>query len=91
MDVKIVSSLTSSLLIAKDDFVEQDGYIDKKIKVSGKLNLVLFRQSRDCLELINVTENEMMLVKQVTDHDPQQSEDIALQIYIIYLTFDLLL
>ena len=35
MDVKIVSSLTSSLLIAKDDFVEQDGYIDKKIKVSG--------------------------------------------------------
>ena len=81
MDVKIVSSLTSSLLIAKDDFVEQDGYIDKKIKVSGKLNLVLFRQSRDCLELINVTENEMMLVKQVTDHDPQQSEDIALQIY----------
>ena len=74
MDVKIVSSLTSSLLIAKDDFVEQDGYIDKKIKVSGKLNLVLFRQSRDCLELINVTENEMMLVSrlQIMTHNSQK-------------------
>ena len=33
-----------------------------------------------CL-LINVTKNEMMLDKQIKDHDPKQSESITLQTY----------
>lgn len=81
MDAKTVNSLTSTLLVNSDNFVEQDGYIDKNIKVNGRLNLVLFRQNLDCLELINVTENEMMLVKQIKGHEPQQSESLALQVY----------
>lgn len=81
MDVKIVSNLTSNLLVAKDDFEKQDGYLSKNIKVDGEDNLVMFRQNRDHLELINVTKNEMMLDKQIKDHDPKQSESITLQTY----------
>lgn len=81
MDVKIVSNLTSNLLVAKDDFEKQEGYLSKNIKVDGEDNLVMFRQNRDHLELINVTKNEMMLDKQIKDHDPKQSESITLQTY----------
>lgn len=81
MDVKIVSNLTSNLLVAKDDFEKQEGYLSKNIKVDGEDNLVMFRQNRDHLELINVTKNEMMLDKQIKNHDPKQSESITLQTY----------
>lgn len=81
MDVKIVSNLTSNLLVAKDDFEKQEGYLSKNIKVDGEDNLVMFRQNKDHLELINVTKNEMMLDKQIKDHDPKQSESITLQTY----------
>lgn len=81
MDVKIVSNLTSNLLVAKDDFEKQEGYLSKNIKVDGEDNLVMFRQNRDHLELINVTKSEMMLDKQIKDHDPKQSESITLQTY----------
>lgn len=81
MDVKIVNNLTSNLLVTKDDFEKQDGYISKNIKVDGEDNLVMFRQNRDHIELINVTKNEMMLDKQIKEHEPKQSESIALQTY----------
>lgn len=82
MDVKIVSNLTSNLLVAKDDFEKQDGYLSKNIKVDGEDNLVMFRQNRDHLELINVTKNEMMLDKPIGNHDSKQSESTALQVYM---------
>ena len=82
MDVKIVSNLTSNLLVAKDDFEKQDGYLSKNIKVDGEDNLVMFRQNRDHLELINVTKNEMMLDKPIGNHDSKQPESTALQVYM---------
>ena len=82
MDVKIVSNLTSNLLVAKDDFEKQEGYLSKNIKVDGEDNLVMFRQNRDHLELINVTKNEMMLDKPIGNHDSKQSESTALQVYM---------
>ena len=82
MDVKIVSNLTSNLLVAKDDFEKQEGYLSKNIKVDGEDNLVMFRQNRDHLELINVTKNEMMLDKPIGNHDSKQPESTALQVYM---------
>lgn len=82
MDVKIVGNLTSNLLVAKDDFEKQEGYLSKNIKVDGEDNLVMFRQNRDHLELINVTKNEMMLDKPIGNHDSKQPESTALQVYM---------
>lgn len=82
MDAKIVNNLTSNLLVAKDDFEKQDGYISKNIKVEGEDNLVMFRQNRDHLELINVTKNEMMLDKPISNHDSKESEATVLQVYM---------
>lgn len=82
MDVKIVGNLTSNLLVAKDDFEKQEGYLSKTIKVDGEDNLVMFRQNRDHLELINVTKNEMMLDKPIGNHDSKQPESTALQVYM---------
>ncbi len=36
MDVKIVSNLTSNLLVAKDDFEKQDGYLSKISKLMAR-------------------------------------------------------
>lgn len=82
MDAKIVNNLTGNLLVSKDGFEKQEGYLSKNIKVDGEDNLVMFRQNRDHLELINVTKNEMMLDKPIGNHDSKQSESTALQVYM---------
>lgn len=81
MDIQVVTNQTSNLLVAKDGFEKHDGYVSKNIKSEGQENLILMRQNRDHIELINVTKNELLLDTKIDKHDPKEAEKITLDTY----------
>ncbi|WP_081407788.1 zeta toxin family protein [Acinetobacter sp. Leaf130] len=81
MDIQVVTNQTSNLLVAKDGFEKHDGYVSKNIKSEGQDNLILMRQNRDHIELINVTKNELLLDTKIDKHNPKEAENITLDTY----------
>lgn len=81
MDIQVVTNQTSNLLVAKDGFEKHDGYVSKNIKSEGQDNLILMRQNRDHIELINVTKNELLLDTKIDKLDPKEAEKITLDTY----------
>lgn len=81
MSTENVYNLTGSLLVKNQGFEQQEGYLAKNIKVDGSDNLIMFRQNDDYLELINVSRNELMLDKQIIEHDSKLSEEITNEVY----------
>ncbi|MCZ0638424.1 zeta toxin family protein [Acinetobacter baumannii] len=81
MEAKTIANLTQNLMVTNDGFEKHDGYISKNLDLNGEKELIIFRQNDDRIELINVTQNNLMYENEIGKFDPKDSEKIALETY----------
>lgn len=81
MSAKIIANLTKNLLITKDGFEKRNEDVVKRFDLNGEIELVVFRQKNDRIELINSTQNILMTEFEFNQLDDCEIESVALSTY----------
>lgn len=81
MSAKIIANLTKNLLITKDGFEKRNEDVVKRFDLNGEIELVVFRQKNDRIELINSTQNILMTEFEFKQLDHSEINSAALSIY----------